>query len=187
MNSIHDELLDDPAGPAAQSWPDGLGRAVAVLVTDTLAWGVGLAVAMLSAPAQLGLVWFALVAVMTQIAVGQAAVGRHLKLRTIVLGLILAIATASGFALSVSAQVATDWPGCLILASSASAVSFGARVSYLLVRKKRQARLPELAPEPECTFAATLDLHWLPQLEIRTARVAARPQMAGADLSSRTA
>lgn len=187
MNSIHDELLGEPVGPAEQNWPDGLGRAVAVLVTDTLAWGVGLAVAMFSAPAQLGLVWFALVAAMTQLAVGQVAVGRHLRLRPVALGLILAITTASGFALAVSAQVATDWRGCLILASSASAVSLGARVSYLRVRKTRQARLPELVPDPACTFAATLDLHWLPQLEVRTARVAARPQMAGTDLSSRTA
>ncbi|PFG17453.1 hypothetical protein ATK74_2024 [Propionicimonas paludicola] len=187
MNGIHEPVPGELVGSLEQTWPDGLRRAVLVLVTDTLAWGLGLAVAMLSAPVQPGLVWFALVAAMTQLAVGQAAAGHQLRLRTVVLGLIVAVATASGFALAVSAQLATDWRGCLVLAASASAVSLGARALYLVALKARQAQQSQVEPDPVCTFADTLDLHWLPQLEIRTARVAPRPQMAGADLRSRTA
>lgn len=94
MNAISSER-DDQVG--IQDTPRRLGRAVGVLVADSLAWGIADAVAGLSGIHLPGIAWFAVVAAMTQLAVGQARSGNRLRARSALIELGVAAAVAIGF------------------------------------------------------------------------------------------
>jgi peptidoglycan/LPS O-acetylase OafA/YrhL len=177
MNAIASER-DDQVG--IQDTPRRLGRAVGVLVADSLAWGIAVAVAGLSGIHLPGIAWFAVVAAMTQLAVGQARSGNRLRARSALIELGVAAAVAIGFSWAANPTVGVNWPACLTLIVTVAVISCGARVGYALSRRTRRVEIAE--PSPVCTFADTVDLHWLSQLEVRTA-----PPRQLAELGSRSA